>query len=79
MSRVITGPSHTLYLNKLRNFRPASMASFFGEVVTGSYRFIDPEDPDYNDLRAARQSWSLDGDIPKEEKVLEVLEVSSSV
>ena len=50
------------------------MASFFGEVVTGSYRFIDPEDPDYNDLRAARQNWSQDGDIPTEGKVLVVCE-----
>jgi len=50
------------------------MASFFGEVVTGSYRFIDPEDPDYNDLRAARQTWSQAGDIPAEEKVLVVCE-----
>ena len=50
------------------------MASFFGEVVTGSYRFIDPEDPDYNDLRAGRQSWSQSGDIPVEEKLLIVCE-----
>ena len=50
------------------------MASFFGEVVTGSYRFIDPEDPDYNDLRGSRQSWSQDGDIPVEERLLIVCE-----
>ena len=50
------------------------MASFFGEVVTGSYRFIDPEDPDYNDLRAPRQSWTVDSEVAREEKVLLVSE-----
>ena len=35
------------------------MATFFGEVVTGSYRYIDPDHPDYNDTRAAPQAWSL--------------------
>jgi len=50
------------------------MASFFGEVVTGSYRFIDPEDPDYNDLRTTAQSWRVVGDVPVEEKLMIVCE-----
>ena len=50
------------------------MATFFGEVVTGSYRYIDPDHPDYNDTRAAPQSWSLADKIPQEESLLIVTE-----
>ena len=50
------------------------MATFFGEVVTGSYRYIDPDHPDYNDTRAAPQSWSLAEKIPQEESLLIVTE-----
>ena len=37
------------------------MATFFGEVVTGSYRFIDPENPDYNNVTGL-QTWKLNSD-----------------
>ena len=50
------------------------MATFFGEVVTGSYRYIDPDHPDYNDTRAAPQVWSLSEKIPLEENLLIVTE-----
>ena len=50
------------------------MATFFGEVVTGSYRFIDPEDPDYNDLRCPTQCWTAEVDVPPEENLLIVSE-----
>ena len=51
------------------------MATFFGEVVTGSYRYIDPDHPDYNDLRAAPQSWSLEPEeVKKEDNLLIITE-----
>ena len=50
------------------------MATFFGEVVTGSYRYIDPDHPDYNDTRAAPQVWSLSEKIPQEDGLLIVTE-----
>ena len=50
------------------------MATFFGEVVTGSYRYIDPDHPDYNDTRAAPQAWALTENIPQEDKLLIVTE-----
>ena len=50
------------------------MATFFGEVVTGSYRYIDPDLPDYNDTRAAPQTWSLTKEIPMEDNLLIVTE-----
>ena len=48
------------------------MATFFGEVVTGSYRYIDPDQSDYN--KGSSQTWSLDTDIAKEERLLIVTE-----
>ena len=42
--------------------------------MTGSYRYIDPDQPDYNE--GSCQSWHLDSDIAKEENLLIVTEGS---
>ena len=46
------------------------MATFFGEVVTGSYRYIDPDQADYNEQE--QQIWSLHEDICPENCLLMV-------
>ena len=48
------------------------MASFFGEVVTGSYRYIDDEDPDYVGEEAG--DWTATEGIEKETKLMVVTE-----
>ena len=50
------------------------MATFFGEVVTGSYRHIDPDQPDYNE--GVQQTWSLDTEVEQEKNLLIVTEGS---
>ena len=49
------------------------MASFFGEVVTGSYRYIDDEDPDYVSGPPAGD-WTAGEGIEKESGLLVVTE-----
>ena len=46
------------------------MATFFGEVVTGSYRYIDPNQPDYNEARCLPQMWEFENDVDKENNLL---------
>eukprot|EP00092_Neocalanus_flemingeri_P004663 GFUD01005027.1.p2 GENE.GFUD01005027.1~~GFUD01005027.1.p2 ORF type:complete len:237 (-),score=82.82 GFUD01005027.1:390-1100(-) len=48
------------------------MASFFGEIVTGSYRYIDDEDPDYTSEPA--EDWTAGEGIEKETGLLVVTE-----
>ena len=48
------------------------MASFFGEVVTGSYRYIDDEAPDY--VGEVAGEWSAGEGIEKETGLLVVTE-----
>ena len=66
---------HSFLYNKYCSLQSVAMATFFGEVVTGSYRYIDPDHPDYNDLRAAPQSWSLEPEeVKKEDNLLIITE-----
>ena len=58
----------TLYACSFQNI--ILMATFFGEVVTGSYRYIDPNQPDYNEARCIPQTWRLEKDIDKEKNLL---------
>ena len=48
------------------------MASFFGEVVTGSYRYIDDEKADY--VGEVAGEWSAGDGIDKETNLLVVTE-----
>ena len=52
------------------SFQNIIMATFFGEVMTGSYRYIDPNQPDYNESRCLPQTWNLENDIDKENNLL---------
>ena len=46
------------------------MATFFGEVVSGSYRYIDPDQADYNEPE--QQVWCLQNEISQENNLLMV-------